>query len=67
MINYNSPKWKETDYFICPGKADTLVPNLGMPMDIAICRTCDEKMTPSTKITKEQKKEVTKHASKIDI
>jgi hypothetical protein len=38
-----------------------------MPMEIAICRTCDEKMTPSAEIAKEQKKEVTKYASKMGI
>ncbi|MEI7722657.1 MAG: hypothetical protein WCI86_02880 [Actinomycetota bacterium] len=67
MTNYTCPKCNGTDYFMRPGKADALVPNLGMPMEIAICRTCDEKMTPSAEIAKEQKKEVTKYASKMGI
>jgi hypothetical protein len=50
-----------------PGKADALIPNLGMPLEIAICRTCDEKMTPSTVILAKQKKDVSKYALKLGL
>jgi hypothetical protein len=50
-----------------PGKADAPVASWGMPMDIAICRTCDERMTPSETITRSQKKAVSKYSTKVGL
>lgn len=65
--DYTCPKCNGTDYFMRQGKSEALVPTLGMPMEIATCRTCNEKMNPSAEILRKQKQEVTKHASKLGI
>ena len=49
------------------GRADAPVAAMGMPIDIAICRTCDERMTPSEEITRRQKKAVSKYATKVGL
>ena len=65
--DYTCPKCNGTDYFMRQGKADALVPTMGMPIEIAICRTCDERMTPSQEIVKELKTQNVKYASKVGL